>query len=172
MEPMLKIFQTVDELEENGVPKQTKEDLKKFSQNVSEYCVNYVNEPSVGLWHIQNHIHNKILPKNSDIKSHLLQTLQDSREISLELGSVSNYVPSSGNDGDCNTLMSETLGVCKNVNKILNRMIETKEKKIIKNKAVDDVIVESVVKEAIAKEQNGRARANSFEQWYKDQFKS
>eukprot|EP00942_MAST-04A_sp_MAST-4A-sp1_P012708 g12708.t1 len=172
MEPVLKIFQTIDELDEDGVPKQTKAELMNFSKHVTEYCINYVNEPSVGLWHIQNHIHNKIIPKNNDVKSKLLQTLQDSREIGLELDSVGRYVPSPDKKNNCDKILSETLDICKNVNKMYNKIIEQKQELMIKNKTVDDVIVESVANEANGKDGTTRARANSFEAWYKNQFKS
>ena len=43
---------------------------------------------------------------------------------------------------------------------------------MIKNKTVDDVIVESVANEANGKDGTTRSRANSFEAWYKNQFKS
>ena len=172
MQPVLNIFQTVDELDEDGVPKQTKEELHRFCKHISEYCVNYVNEPSVGLWHIQNHLHNKILPKHQDMKSKLLQALQDSREVTLELDSVSSFIPPANSAEECNKIMSETLEICQSVNKRYSEIIENEKKLKIENKAVDDVIAETVVNESSPSSRSGRSRGDSFEAWYKSQFKS
>ena len=179
----MNIFRSTDELDAPGVPKKTKDDLENFCKHATDYCLSYVNEPSVGLWHIQNHIHDKILPKNSQLKSKLLETLQESRQTSLELDSAiehtriwkaeSDMKGESDNivDVPCKKILTDTLEVCKDVNKLLLKMAERKQTLALKNRAVDDVISESAVK-GTNETGEGRERANSFEAWYKTQFKS
>ena len=100
MDPVLNIFRATDELDAPGIPKKTKDDLENFCNYATDYCLSYVNEPSVGLWHIQNHIHDKILPKNNQMKSKLLETLQECREVSLELDSAIEHTHIWKTDGD------------------------------------------------------------------------
>ena len=74
-------------------------------------------------------------------------------------------------DIPCKKILTDTLEVCKDVNKLLRMMAERKQTLALKNKAVDDVISESDVK-GTNETGEGRERANSFEAWYKTQFKS
>ena len=183
MDPVLNIFRATDELDAPGIPKKTKDDLENFCNYATDYCLSYVNEPSVGLWHIQNHIHDKILPKNNQMKSKLLETLQECREVSLELDSAIEHTHIWKTDGDnkgesdsivdtaCENILSDTLDVCKDVNKLLRKVAEKRQTLALENKAVDDVITESAA-EGGNKNGESRERANSFEAWYKTQFKS
>ena len=74
-------------------------------------------------------------------------------------------------DTPCKKILIDTLDVCKDVNKLLRKIAEKKQTLALENKAVDDVITESAV-EGRNKTGEGRERANSFEAWYKTQFKS
>ena len=145
MDPVLNIFRATDELDAPGIPKKTKDDLENFCNYATEYCLSYVNEPSVGLWHIQNHIHDKILPKNHQMRSKLLETLQECREINLELDSAIDHThiwkAGGDNEGEsdsivdtpCKKILIDTLDVCKDVNKLLRKIAKkVTEKSVVR----------------------------------------
>ena len=173
-------YGTKDELEPEGIPVKTKDQLLKLCSSVSDYAVNYVNEPSLGLWFIQNHLHEKVFPRNAQAKSDLLLSLQESREVLLDLEGSAHFFPSETSSPSEQTL-DETIALARALEENVKKFAEEHAEKLVVNKTLDVMLKESpekapsLVKKLSAVMGNGvdtvTPAADDFDNWYKSQFK-
>ena len=190
MEAITNIFGGTDELEEsNGVPLKTKANVSRFCKGVSEFAINYVNEPTVGLYFIQNHLHDKLGPRNEEVKLQLLQTLQESREVMLELDGVSRYLPtisavpeSAGEKNELPIVLDDMLHMAREMNDVAEEIANRRLERKTVNKTMEAMLDESPVTKSLGarlsevmgpkRSSTSGGQAGDFDAWYKSQFKA
>ena len=174
-------YSTTDELDTDGIPVKTRAQLLKICNSISDYAVNYVNEPSIGLWFIQNHLHDKILPRNAQIKSDLLLALQESREVLLDLeGSMSSFPRQE--DSTIMKSLDETVALARDLQEKAKIVADKRAENVVVNKTLDTVLKESPAKQSLVKKlsivlgsgetETETPEGEDFEQWYKSKFKA
>lgn len=63
---------------------ETKEKVRKVAKSTSDYLTRVANEPSVGLYHVQDHIRRSI-PKFVDIQREVRSTQEKTEEVILDV---------------------------------------------------------------------------------------